>query len=180
MDIASFILLLFIFVVVINTIYSTKYKVVNMPSAPNTRRATIDDIRSSKGDCDGLNIYDCGSGWGGLCSKLSKAFPNACVTGIEISPIPFLVSYLNPFRKYKVKRDNLFEIDLSDTDILIFYLSPHHMAQLIKKLENNTKEKVIIYSQGFPIPEWDPSKIIIIPYALEKKLYRYDLGSGPI
>ncbi len=175
MDIASFILLTIIIIVIVNTIYSTKYKVVNMPSAPNTRKAIIKDLKSLKGDCANLRIYDCGSGWGGLCKKLSKFFPNATVTGIEISPIPFIVSYFNPFRRYKVKRDNLFKIDLSNIDVLIFYLSPHHMEQLSKKLKNNTKENVIIYSQGFPILELEASEIIGIPYALEKKLYRYDL-----
>jgi hypothetical protein len=175
MDIAPFILLTFIIIIFVNTIYSTKYKVVNMPSAPNTRRAIIDDIRLLKGSCDGLNIYDCGSGWGGLCGKLSKSFPTATVTGIEISPIPFFVSRINPFRKYTVKRDNLFDVDLSQVDLLIFYLSPHHMANLVDKLKGDTKNKVVIYSQGFPIPEWEPSKIITIPYALENKLYRYDL-----
>jgi 16S rRNA A1518/A1519 N6-dimethyltransferase RsmA/KsgA/DIM1 with predicted DNA glycosylase/AP lyase activity len=151
MDIASFILLLFIFVVVINTIYSTKC------------------------DCDGLNIYDCGSGWGGLCSKLSKAFPNAQITGIEISPIPFLVSYLNPFRRYKIKRHDLFRIDLSQADILIFYLSPYHMDMVSHKILSEVQKGTTIYSQGFPIKGWNVSKEMDISLSLEKKLYRYDL-----
>ncbi len=145
-----------------------------MPSAPNTRKAIIEDIKSLKGDCHDLHIYDCGSGWGGLCGKLSKAFPSAIITGIEISPIPFLVSYLNPFRKYKIKRDNLFEIDLSQVDILIFYLSPYHMNLLSHKLLNAVKKGTIIYSQGFPIKEWDISQEMSISRSLEKKLYRYD------
>lgn len=175
MDITSLILLSVIIVVVVNTIYSTKYKVVNMPSTPNTRKAIIQDIQSLKGNCHELNIYDCGSGWGGLCRKICQTFPAAHVMGIEISPIPFLVSYLNPFRKYQIKRDNLFQINLSQANILIFYLSPYHMDMLVPKLSKEVKKGTIIYSQGFPIKGWNTSKELDISYSLEKKLYRYDI-----
>ena len=94
---------------------------------------------------------------------------------LKYHPFHLLCLTSTHFEGTKSKRDNLFKIDLSNIDVLIFYLSPHHMEQLSKKLKNNTKENVIIYSQGFPILELEASEIIGIPYALEKKLYRYDL-----
>lgn len=175
MDIVSFLFLAIIIVATINTIYSTKYKVVNMPSAPATRQAIINDIQTIPGDYRSLKIYDCGSGWGGLCRRLSKAFPKADITGIEISPIPFLVSYLWPFRKYRIIRTNLFHVDFSSADVLIFYLSPYHMKRLETVLREQNLAGKIIYSQGFPFQKWKESKTIEVPYTLEKKLYRYDL-----
>ena len=174
MDIVSFLFLTIIIVAILNTIYSTKYKVVNMPSAPATRRAIINDLKTIRGNCESLRIYDCGSGWGGLCRKLSKAFPKATLHGIEISPVPFLVSFLWPFRKYRVTRNDLFNTDLISADILIFYLSPYHMKKLETLLSSQDLSGKTLYSQGFPFNEWKESKIIEVPRTLEKKLYRYD------
>lgn len=178
MGFASIIILSVVAIAAINTFYSTKYKIVNMPSAPQTRHAIIEDIQATKGDCNGLVIYDCGSGWGGLCQKLSNAFPFAHVTGIEISPIPFLVSYLSPWRKYTVQRGNLFETDLSHVDILVFYLSPYHAHHLAQSLHIKLKKGAVIYSQGFPLDGWETSLKISVPFTIEKNLYRYSVDDN--
>jgi len=175
MDITSIILLIFIVMVVINTIYSTKYGVVNMPSSRKTRSIIIDDIQSLSTNGNGLTIYDCGSGWGGLCARLHRAFPKATITGFEISPIPYLISKLNPFRRYKIQRDNLFDIDLEQDDILIFYLSPRHMIRIKNEIIPKLKKGTLIYSQGFPIPDMKPQKTFMTTIALEKECYRYSV-----
>lgn len=174
MDIASIIIISIVMIAVINTIYSTRYKIVNMPSAPQTRGAIIEDIQKQKGECENLNIYDCGSGWGGLCRKLAKSFPKASVVGIEISPIPFLVSFFTPWRGYQLTHQDLFKRDLSDADVVIFYLSPYHADRLADKLRRELKKGALVYSQGFPLQGWQVSKEINVPYSLEKKLYRYE------
>jgi hypothetical protein len=144
-----------------------------MPSAPQTRRAIINDIQLLKGDCEGLVIYDCGSGWGGLCAKLSRAFQNAKITGFEISPVPYAISKCNPLRQYVIQRADFFILDFSNADILIFYLSPYHMNKLSQKLSAECKSGTVIYSQGFPIDGWHIDKKIATKYAIEKTLYRY-------
>lgn len=166
----------FMVVVLVNTIYSHFYKVVNMPSSPNTRRVILDDIRAVVGDCDSKVIYDLGSGWGGLCRRLSHNFSAAHVKGFEISPIPYAVSkFFSLFFRYSVTRADLFKTDISNTDIIICYLSPYHMAKLADKVVNECKKGTIIYSQGFPFQSIEPDDIINIPFSIEKKLYRYKI-----
>lgn len=181
MDIFISIIGLFIIaIVIVNTIYSHIYKVVNVPSAPQTRKIIINDIKNQCHDRDNLKIIDLGSGWGGLCHKLSKNFPKADIHGIEISPIPFIfskiVEFLNPFHHYTIKRQDLFETDLSDYDVIICYLSFYHMDRFENHLLNQCKKGTVLYSQGFPLKSLEAEDIIDIPFSLEKKLYRYRLN----
>lgn len=173
----SFIGLALIIVGIINSIYSHIYKIVNMPSAPQTRKAIINNLKSEINNDDGIKIIDLGSGWGGLCSKLSKHFPKAKIEGIEISPIPFLTSkifqYLYPFRHYRIKRNDLFKMDISSYDVIICYLSPYHMDRFENDLLTQCKSGTILYSQGFPLKNKTAEAVIEIPYSLEKKLYKY-------
>jgi len=165
-----------IIIALINIIYSHFYKVVNMPSMPQTRRMIIDNIQKHHGDCDGLVIYDLGSGWGGLCRKLSNNFPKASVKGFEISPIPFLFSKIVAlFGRYMINRQDIFKMNLNDADIIVCYLSHYHINKLMKKIDCESTKNIIIYSQGFPAQGLEPDGIIDIPYSIEKKLYRYDI-----
>ena len=144
-----------------------------MPSAPQTRKAIIDDIRTEYTTDNILNIYDLGSGWGGLCRKLAASFPQAQVKGYEISPIPFLISKIKWRKNYTIHRGDIFKIDIKNADIIVCYLSPIHMKQLEETIKRRVKKGTILYSQGFPFPNIQPEKVIEIPYSLERKLYRY-------
>ena len=148
-----------------------------MPSLPPTRNAIVKSITSYRGDCAALKIYDLGSGWGGLCRKLSKYFPKATVIGYEISPIPYAVSKIVSFiQNHTITRANLFEKDISDANIIICYLSPYHMRELSKKLQSECKKGTLIYSQGFPIEDMTPKKIYDIAFGIERKLYCYEIN----
>lgn len=169
-------MLIFIVIVVINAIYAHFYKIVNIPSSPSTRTIIVQDIKCIKGDCAGLTIYDLGSGWGGLCRRLSKNFPNSHVQGFEISPVPYGISKIfSVFQTYRIQRANLFEMDLSNADILVCYLSHYHMNKLADKLKAECKKGTIIYSQGFPIKKMIAEKKFDIPLSIERKLYRYKI-----
>lgn len=115
----SIIVAAFIVMVVVNTIYSTLYNVVNMPSTWQTRNAIINDIRLHQGIDNHLNIYDLGSGWGGLCRKLSFNFKNAHITGYEISPIPFVISGIYKRKNHSSHRADIFKLNISNADIII-------------------------------------------------------------
>jgi len=147
-----------------------------MPSLPPTRHAIINSIKNYRHDCDDLKIYDLGSGWGGLCRKLSNHFPKATVRGYEISPIPYAISkIISVFKNHTITRANLFEQNISDADIIICYLSPYHMRELAKKLQSECKKGTLIYSQGFPIEDMTAKKIYNIAFGIERKLYCYEM-----
>lgn len=172
---ASVLILAFIVIVIINTIYSHFYKVVNMPSTPQTRNKIINILCENHDDCAGLSIYDLGSGWGGLCRKLSSKFPRATIKGFEISPVPYMVSKIFAlFGHYTISRQDIFKLDLSQADIIVCYLSHYHMNKLANKIKNECRPGLILYSQGFPIKDMIADKIIDIPYSIEGKLYQYN------
>jgi hypothetical protein len=164
---------LFIIVVIVNTIYSAIYKIVNVPTTPFSRNALVEDIRSLKGNCEGLVIYDLGAGWGGLCLWLARAFPKAKITGYEVSPFPYLVARIRQlisFKKnYRICYGDLFKKDISDADIIFAYLSPQHMTRLSPSISKGT----IVYSQGFEMPGKTPEKVISVRISIERNLYRY-------
>ncbi len=173
----SFLGLVLIIVGVVNSIYSHFYKIVNMPSAPQTRKTIIDDLKKEIGDGADFKIIDLGSGWGGLCQKLSKHFPKASVEGVEISPIPFCVSkffqWLSIFRHYHIRRDDFFKLDIASYDVIICYLSPYHMDRFKNDLLSQLGQGTILYSQGFPLKNKTAEAVIDIPFSLERKLYKY-------
>jgi len=170
-----YILVILIFVIVaVNTLYSYLYKVVNMPSSPQTRQAIIADLKALKGDAQGLHIYELGSGWGGLTLRLARHFPHATVIGFEISPVPYCVSLIRRLcvrkNRYTLRYGDIFKQDLSAADIIICYLSPYHM----KRLEPMIPKNATVYTQGFPFPDRKADQEIPIKYGIENTLYRYD------
>lgn len=180
MSIFFSILTLFILVIAFcNAFYAHIYKIVSMPSAPQTRSIITDHIHTTHGDCNNLNIYDLGSGYGGLCRKLSKKFPNAKVIGYEISPVPYMISKIIQIcglsKSYTIKRRDIFSVNLSNADIIVCYLSHYHMDELKKKLQADNIKNCSLYSQGFPIKSIEPNDIIAVPYSIERKLYLYKL-----
>lgn len=170
-------LVILIIIAVVNGIYGSLYKVVNMPSTPQTRRHIIDAITEKAGYDHDLVIYELGSGWGGLCRKMANAFPKADIRGFEISPVPFLFSWfigLLDFRgRYAIRRQNIFHTDITDADIIVCYLSPYHMQRFERELMPDMKEGSRLYSQGFPLTHKEADKVIDVPYSLEKRIFCY-------
>ena len=169
----TFVFVICLVVIVSNTIYGHIYKVVSMPSTPWTRRAIINHMRD-QGMKDGAMIYELGSGLGGLCFRLKRAFPKAEVVGYEISFFPYWISRIsNVFYGCKLHRKDIFKEDLSKADILVCYLSPYHMDKLREKLEKEMKRPYTLYSQGFPVNAWAEDTVLCPRIALEGKIYVY-------
>ena len=160
-------------IVMVNSLYAHWYGVVNMPSTPSSRRKIVQDIADKKGECDTLSIIECGSGWGGLARLLSRTFPKADISGIEISPVPYLYSKLFFWNDAHITRANLFHHNFTKADIVILYLSPMHMEQLYPLFEQQMKSGAIVYSQGFPFKSRKEDAVIDAPFSIEKKIYRY-------
>lgn len=175
----SILVLLIVFTALCNTVYAHIYKIVNMPSTPQTRKVIINDIRDMYGDATGLTIYDLGSGYGGLCRALARYFPQATIRAIEISPMPYAISKIIQFlslkTNYRISRGDIFKSDISDADILVCYLSHYHMNKLPDYLKNNKDKNLVLYSQGFEIASLGADKIMNVPYSLEQKLFRYKI-----
>ena len=111
-------------------------KVPPMPSSAKARRAMLRLI-----DDAGVvpsTIYDLGSGWGGLAANLARGFPTARVTGVELSPLPWVMSWLwqvimGP-RNLNFRFGNALKVDLTDADLVVCFLCPVVMHVLDDKL----------------------------------------------
>lgn len=128
------------------------------PWAPTFKRDTerflkLADIKP------GQKVYDLGCGDGRLVLAAGEA--GAVATGFEISLLPYLVAKwrigLSPFKKKcSIKFRDFWRADLSDADIVYFFLMPEIFAKMKAKLERELKPgaKVIIYA--WPMEDWTP------------------------
>lgn len=153
------------------------YNVANMPSSPQTRDMIAKDIEDQLEIDTSLLILDLGSGWGGLCRRLAKRKSLNTVKGYEISIVPFVYSrciqIMDIFRNYTITRGNLFDVNVSQADAVVCYLSPYHMKRFEKEIVNMMKSGSILYSQGFPLKDREASYTLNAPRSLEKHIYCY-------
>ena len=113
---------------------------------------------------------DLGSGWGTLLIPLAKKFPQHRFIGIEYAYIPYLVS---KFRSKKIPnlifyRQNFFNTDISDADIILLFLLNHVMPKVSVKCQKETKKGTLFYVNRFPMKNMK----------LEKEIYlgsKYDI-----
>jgi len=105
----------------------------------------------------GQKVYDLGCGDGRLVLAAGQAGGRA--VGFEVSLLPYLVAkwriFYSPFRKRcQIIFKDFWQADLSDTDIVYFFLMPKIYAKMKDKLERELKPgaKVIVYA--WPIEDW--------------------------
>jgi len=96
-------------------------------------------------------IFDLGSGWGTLVVALAKAFPNASVHGVEISPFPYLISRLRTsgLANASVRWENFFRSDLKQADAITCYLMPGLMPSVCELLDKNLKPGTRVIANTF-------------------------------
>lgn len=102
-----------------------------------------------------LRIADIGSGFGGLVLDLAARRPDCAVVGIELAPLPWLVSAL----RAKVGggaacfvRGDYERLDLGGFDVVFAYLSPAAMPALWAKAKAEMLPGSLLLSYEFGIP----------------------------
>lgn len=96
-------------------------------------------------------IYDLGSGWGDVLIAVAKAYPDADVRGIEISPVPYLISIIRTLRirRVSVRYGNFRQEILSDADAVICYLMPESMDDVSNFLDISIVSGTHVVSNTF-------------------------------
>ena len=96
-------------------------------------------------------IYDLGSGWGSLVIALARAFPDASIRGIELSPLPYWVARFRARRLRNVflHRGNFFKFNLRDADAVTCYLMIKPMPKLAELLDNTLNPGTPVVSLTF-------------------------------
>lgn len=109
-----------------------------------------------------FRFIDLGSGLGGVLTYLARARPDGHYTGIELAPLPMLLSRLRirGLPNCEVHWGSLWDCDLAQYDVVFAYLSPVPMEQLWHKARSEMRTGSIFISSTFAIPEQIPHQSI--------------------
>jgi len=96
-------------------------------------------------------IYELGSGWGALVIALARAFPDAQVRGIEMSPLPYWIARLRTRKMSNVSLvwGNFNKCDLADADAVTCYLMRSPMVKLAELFDGMLKPGTSVVSVMF-------------------------------
>lgn len=110
-----------------------------------------------------IRFVDVGSGLGGLLFHLERSRPEIRLTGIELSPVPWLISYVRTRlsqSEIKFILGDYEKLDFSEFDVIFAFLSPVVMEELWRKLDKEMRPGSLFLSLAFPIPGKEPDFVI--------------------
>ena len=106
-----------------------------------------------------VKFVDVGSGLGGLLIKLSAAREDSQFVGIEIAPLPWLISWVRA-KIFNSKVQFIFgsyeNADFNAFDVVFAYLSPAAMPALWIKVTEEMRPGSLLLSYEFLIPDVKP------------------------
>jgi SAM-dependent methyltransferase len=146
-------ILLFILIFLVNGIFNV-IKGFLKPSAPyvpvpsESLEKLVDNILIK----DDSVVYDLGSGDGVLLFSLFERYKKGKFVGIERDFFPYLISKFRS-RKYPkniiFKREDFYNADISSANIILVYLFPQVLDELLPKMEKELKKGTVVYSVDF-------------------------------
>ncbi|MFH1547042.1 MAG: class I SAM-dependent methyltransferase, partial [bacterium] len=84
----------------------------------------------------GMKFIELGSGDGRLCHYIARGNPSVQVIGVELSWPVFLLSkvrmLVNPQNNLKIFLGNAHKSDISNKDVIFFYMLPRSMEKWLK------------------------------------------------
>jgi SAM-dependent methyltransferase len=110
-----------------------------------------------------VHFIDIGSGLGGLPLYLAKRHPAGKFIGIEIAPLPWLLSSLRAYVTHNPAtfgRGDYRLLNFADYDVVFAYLSPVAMPSLWEKANEEMRPGSLLLSYEFSIPG-APASIVI-------------------
>ncbi|WP_020166521.1 MULTISPECIES: class I SAM-dependent methyltransferase [Methylotenera] len=133
-------------------------------------QALVKNIISNKGP---VRVIDIGSGLGGLMMQLSKNMPHSSFYGIEIAPLPWVISFL---RSKILKSSAKFcygdyrNLSFADYDVIYAYLSPAVMSAVWQKAAKEMTSGSFLISNEFEIID-KPADLTLQAGPQSPKLY---------
>jgi SAM-dependent methyltransferase len=133
-----------------------------VPFYPSTQRVW-DEVYKLLPAEKAFRFIDIGSGFGGAVLNLSGRCPNGQFTGIEIAPLPWLVSAI----RAKISRSSggfirgdYTRLDFARYDVVFAYLSPAAMPALWDKASAEMAKGSLLLSYEFVLDEKKPDFMI--------------------
>jgi hypothetical protein len=107
-----------------------------------------------------VRLIDIGSGLGDMSMYIAKMRPDSTIEGIEIAPLPWLVSFVRgQIRRSRAafKLGDYRSLNFANYDVIFAYLSPAAMVALWEKAQLEMKTGSLLISLEFEIPDVSPS-----------------------
>jgi SAM-dependent methyltransferase len=108
-------------------------------------------------------IVDIGSGLGDMSMFLAKERPDCLVDGIEIAPLPWLISVVRAKFKSSTadfKIGDYRSLNFANYDLIFAYLSPVAMSDLWQKVQKQMRPGGLLVSYEFEIEGVEPTEVI--------------------
>ena len=133
-------------------------------------RRRLGDMMEFSGVSEGMKVYDLGSGFGRIVFEAARRHGARCV-GVEIDPLKCWWSRREARRKHledkvEIRRENLFDVDISSADIVFVFLFPPMLKRLKEKMLREMRQGKVVVSYSHKFPAWEPERA-------EKKLGLY-------
>jgi hypothetical protein len=145
------------FIISLSLFWTTfRTQVPFFPSRPVVWQQVAKIIPQSKP----VRLIDIGSGLGDMSMYMAKARPDSQIEGIEIAPLPWLISFIRAkFRRSSAvfKLGDYTTLDFANYDVIFAYLSPAVMVNLWEKANREMKAGSLLISLEFEIPDVVPS-----------------------
>lgn len=132
-----------------------------VPSAAKTADAMVAlaQVRAEE------RVIDLGSGYGTILFAAAKQ--GAITTGYEISWVLCFMTRVRAFftgmqKRVRVVRGDFFRADLKNADVVMCYLFPEALTQLVPRIENELRPGTRVVSSLFTIPGQIPAQVIHI------------------
>jgi hypothetical protein len=154
-------LFLFAFLVFLFLYWSTfRTQVPFYPSGLSVWNAVAELLPTDRN----IALVDIGSGLGGLTLHLARRFPSNRFIGVEIAPLPWLVSAVRArltTSVAKFNRGDYNQLHFADYDVVFAYLSPAAMPALWQKAKTEMRSGTLLISYEFAIPNVQPSTVLL-------------------
>ncbi len=125
-----------------------------------------------------MRMIDIGSGLGGMSMHISKVRPDSLIEGIEIAPLPWLVSFVRAQIQGSsavFKLGDYRALDFANYDVIFAYLSPAPMLALWEKAQHEMRPGSLLISYEFEIPGAIPT-LVIANGEKNPMLYVWNIG----
>ena len=102
-----------------------------------------------------VRLIDIGSGLGDMSMYMAKTRPDSQIEGIEIAPLPWMISFIRAkFRRSSARftLGNYQALDFANYDVIFAYLSPAAMRMLWDKASKEMRPGSLLISLEFEIP----------------------------
>jgi hypothetical protein len=129
-------------------------------------------------DLGAREVVDLGAGIGSVVVPLARAAPDIRWTGIEYSPLPWLIARCRAIGlpNCEIRYRNLWAVDLAGTQLAYAFLSPVPMRALWRKACREMPAGASLVSNTFAVPDAEAVETI---EAEGRTLFRYEVPPPP-